>query len=192
MYVVGNQSRFEVERRRIGEKEVTLITLPSFAGSGIAVMVNLRTLEALPVEFDTMDMEKGEMEVEEKKEEEEVIIDEDMANEENEWIVFSNSTVRFRIQRHERVCSAQFLAQSIVHGFGCSKSTLLDSLEGTRGATPYLLLSFLKQQKTFRRRQLERDRTANVLASERRKSTHASPVVINHSLNVPVPLNISG
>ena len=81
MYVVGNQDRFEVERRRIGEKEVTLITLPSFASSGIAVMVNLRTLEALPVEFDTMDME-------EKKEEEEVIIDEDMANEENEWIVF--------------------------------------------------------------------------------------------------------
>lgn len=80
---------------------MTLITLPSFASSGIAVMVNLRTLEALPVEFDTMDMEKGEMEVEEKKEEEEVIIDEDMANEENEWIVFSNSTVRFRIQRHE-------------------------------------------------------------------------------------------
>ena len=77
-----------MERRRIGEKEVTLITLPSFASSGIAVMVNLRTLEALPVEFDTMDMEKGEMEVEEKKEEEEVIIDEDMANEENEWIVF--------------------------------------------------------------------------------------------------------
>ena len=67
---------------------MTLITLPSFASSGIAVMVNLRTLEALPVEFDTMDMEKGEMEVEEKKEEEEVIIDEDMANEENEWIVF--------------------------------------------------------------------------------------------------------
>ena len=81
---------------------MTLITLPSFASSGIAVMVNLRTLEAVPVEFDTMDMEKGEMEVEEKKEEEEVIIDEDMANEENEWIVFfSNSTVRFRIQRHE-------------------------------------------------------------------------------------------
>lgn len=88
VYVVGNQSRFEVERRRIGEKEVTLITLPSFANSGIAVMVNLRTLEVLPVEFDTTEVEKGEMEVEEKKEEEEVIIDEDMANEENEWTVF--------------------------------------------------------------------------------------------------------
>ena len=39
-----------MERRRIGEKEVTLITLPSFASSGIAVMVSLRMLGEVPME----------------------------------------------------------------------------------------------------------------------------------------------
>lgn len=86
---------------------------------------------------------------------------------------------------------AKLLTQSIVHGFGSRKSTLPDSLEGKSESIPHLLLSFLQYEKSLWRRQLERNGTADVLVSEAHNTTHAPPIVINHGLNVPVPLNIS-
>lgn len=59
VYVVGNQATFEVDRRIIDGKTVTLITLPSFATSGTAAMINLRTLSVTPICFDTTEMEGG-------------------------------------------------------------------------------------------------------------------------------------
>ena len=85
VYVVGNQATFEVDRRIIDGKTVTLITLPSFATSGTAAMFNLRTLSVTPICFDTTEMEEETKEEEEKKvEEEDVIIDEDIANEDDQ------------------------------------------------------------------------------------------------------------
>ena len=89
VYVVGNQTAFEVDRRVIDGKTVTLISLPSFAASGTAVMVNLRTLSVTPICFDTTVMEEEVKEEEEKKvDEEDVIIDEDIANEEDQCCVY--------------------------------------------------------------------------------------------------------
>lgn len=83
VYVVGNQASYEVERRVIGGKEITLIALPSFASSGMVSMINLRTLDVSSMNFNVDSIEATSMEVEEEKEEEEdVIIDEDIANDE--------------------------------------------------------------------------------------------------------------
>ena len=71
-------------RRVIDGKEVLLIALPSFASTGTAVMVNVRSLAVEPICFDTSEMEgEGQMEVEEKEEEVDVVIEEDNANEDN-------------------------------------------------------------------------------------------------------------
>lgn len=84
VYIVGNQAAFDIGRRVIDGKNVTLITLPSFANSGTAIMVNLRTLSVTPICFDTTEMEEEKKEEEERKEEEDVIIDEDIANEDEQ------------------------------------------------------------------------------------------------------------
>ena len=86
MYIVGNQSAFEVERRVVHGKEVLFISLPSFASTGTVAMVNTNTLAVEPMSFDTSEMEGDNlMEVEDQKEEEEdVVIEEDNANEDNQ------------------------------------------------------------------------------------------------------------
>lgn len=84
VYVVGNQSALEVERRRIGSKEVVLVALPSFATSGKVCMINLNTLDVSPVAFDVESVEESCTVMEEEKEEEEVIINEDIANDEEQ------------------------------------------------------------------------------------------------------------
>lgn len=87
MYVTGNQAALEIDRRSIGGKSVVLVALPAFATSGVAILLNLRTLAVTPICFDTTDVEETKMEEEKEREEEDVVINEDMANEENEWSV---------------------------------------------------------------------------------------------------------
>ena len=83
VYVVGNQPSYEVGRREIGGKEIILIALPSFASTGMVSMINLRTLDVSSMNFNVDSIESNTMEIEEEKEEEEdVVIDEDIANDE--------------------------------------------------------------------------------------------------------------
>ena len=49
VYVVGNQATFEVDRRIIDGKTVTLISLPSFGTCGTGAMINIRTLSVTPI-----------------------------------------------------------------------------------------------------------------------------------------------
>ena len=84
VYVVGNQATFEVDRRIIDGKTVTLITLPSFATSGTAAMINLRTLSVTPICFDTTEMEEETKEEEEKKSSQTVPVPKMLVNKHNE------------------------------------------------------------------------------------------------------------
>ena len=84
VYVVGNQPSFEMEKRRIGGKEVVLVAVPNFASSGVACMLNLNSLSVQCIQFNVDSIEEKLMEVEEEKEEEEVVIDEDIMNEDGE------------------------------------------------------------------------------------------------------------
>ena len=84
VYVVGNQASLEMEKRRIGGKDVVLVAVPSFAASGVACMLNLNSLSIQSIQFNVDSIEENHMEVEEEKEEEEVVIDEDIMNEDGE------------------------------------------------------------------------------------------------------------
>lgn len=93
VYVVGNQSALQVEKRTIAGKDVLLVALPSFASSGTAVVVDLETLSSSVMEFNTESIDgeeekakqarKGE---EEEEQEEEFVIEENIENDE-EWSV---------------------------------------------------------------------------------------------------------
>lgn len=84
VYVVGNQSSFIIEKRRIGGKEVLLVALPSFASTGVVGMLNLNTLDIQSIQLTVDSIEENCMEVEEEKEEDEIVIDEDIMNEDGE------------------------------------------------------------------------------------------------------------
>ena len=53
VYFAGNQPSFETRLAKSGNKTVRLISLPAFATSGLLVLVNLRTLDVHPIQFDT-------------------------------------------------------------------------------------------------------------------------------------------
>ena len=80
VYIVGEQQALPTERREIAGKEILFITLPSFANTGEVAMLNLNTKSVTPIAFNTESIESTLIKAEQKEEEEDVVIDEDIAN----------------------------------------------------------------------------------------------------------------
>ena len=79
---MGDQQVLQTERREIAGKEILFVTLPSFATTGEVAMLNLNTKSVTPLAFNTESIESTLVKAEQKEEEEDVIIDEDIANDE--------------------------------------------------------------------------------------------------------------